>query len=53
MSFVIRGLLFVIVGIGFFTTNYIMLKKQKIPKLNDEIQELEQVEQNENETLNE
>ncbi len=29
MSFVIRGLLFVIVGIGFFTTNYIMLKKQK------------------------
>lgn len=29
MSFVIRGLLFVIVGIGFFATNYIMLKKQK------------------------
>ena len=29
MSFVIRGLLFVIVGVGFFVTNYIMLKKQK------------------------
>ncbi len=29
MSFVIRGLLFVIVGVGFFLTNYIMLKKQK------------------------
>ncbi|AUC83589.1 DUF2157 domain-containing protein [Lacinutrix sp. Bg11-31] len=29
MSFVIRGLLFVIVGIGFFATNYVMLKKQK------------------------
>lgn len=29
MSFVIRGLLFVAVGIGFFFTNYVMLKKQK------------------------
>ncbi|MDG5489942.1 DUF2157 domain-containing protein [Psychroserpens sp. SPM9] len=29
MSFVIRGLLFVSVGIGFFLTNYILLKKQK------------------------
>jgi len=29
MTFVIRGLLFVIVGVGFFLTNYIMLKKQK------------------------
>lgn len=28
VSFVIRGLLFVVVGIGFFVTNYIMLKKQ-------------------------
>jgi hypothetical protein len=29
MTFVIRGLLFVAVGVGFFVTNYIMLKKQK------------------------
>lgn len=29
MSFVIRGLLFVTVGFGFFITNYMMLKKQK------------------------
>ncbi|WP_296384993.1 DUF2157 domain-containing protein [Winogradskyella sp.] len=29
MSFVLRGLLFVSVGLGFFLTNYIMLKKQK------------------------
>ena len=29
MSFVIRGLLFVAVGVGFFITNYVMLKKQK------------------------
>jgi len=29
MSFVIRGLLFVGVGLSFFLTNYIMLKKQK------------------------
>lgn len=30
MSFVIRGLLFVTVGVGFFLTNYIMLKKKKL-----------------------
>ncbi|KZS42757.1 hypothetical protein AWE51_15400 [Aquimarina aggregata] len=37
MSFVLRGILFVIVGLGFFLTNYMMLKKQqKIKKqLND------------------
>jgi hypothetical protein len=29
MSYVIRGLLFVSVGVGFFMTNYFMLKKQK------------------------
>lgn len=29
MSFVLRGLLFVCVGAGFFFTNYIMLKKQR------------------------
>lgn len=29
MSFVVRGLLFVCVGVGFFLTNYMMLKKQK------------------------
>ena len=29
MSFVVRGLLFVAVGFGFFITNYWMLKKQK------------------------
>lgn len=29
MSFVIRGLLFVLVGIGFFAANYLMLKKRK------------------------
>lgn len=29
MGFAIKGLLFVIVGIGFFVANYIMLKKQK------------------------
>ncbi|WP_299247007.1 DUF2157 domain-containing protein [uncultured Aquimarina sp.] len=29
MSFVIRGLLFVIVGTGFFMTNYMMLKRQQ------------------------
>ncbi len=32
MSFVIRGVLFVLVGAGFFFTNYIMLKKQKVKK---------------------
>ncbi|WP_109433807.1 DUF2157 domain-containing protein [Aquimarina sp. AU119] len=32
MSFVIRGILFVLVGAGFFLTNYIMLKKQKVKK---------------------
>ncbi|MEO5789939.1 DUF2157 domain-containing protein [Gelidibacter sp.] len=29
MSYVIRGLLFVIVGVGFFLANYIMLKRKK------------------------
>ena len=29
MSFVVRGLLFVLIGIGFFITNYVMLRKQK------------------------
>ena len=29
MSFVLRGVLFVLVGIGFFVTNYMMLKKQQ------------------------
>ena len=29
MSFVLRGILFVLVGLGFFSANYIMLKKQK------------------------
>ncbi len=29
MSFVIRGLLFILVGAGFFVTNYLMLKKRK------------------------
>ena len=29
MSFELRGLLFVLVGLGFFFTNYIMLKRQK------------------------
>ncbi|MBL7561191.1 DUF2157 domain-containing protein [Olleya sp. YSTF-M6] len=29
MSFVIRGLLFITIGVGFFSTNYFMLKKQK------------------------
>ena len=29
ISFVIRGLLFVSVGVGFFLTNYMMLKRQK------------------------
>ena len=29
MSFIVRGLLFVIVGVGFFVTNYLMLKKRK------------------------
>ncbi len=29
MSYIIRGLLFVMVGIGFFLTNYVMLKRQK------------------------
>ncbi|WP_303319108.1 DUF2157 domain-containing protein [Flavivirga abyssicola] len=32
MSFVLRGLLFVGVGVGFFLTNYVMLKKQKTLK---------------------
>ena len=29
MSFVLRGILFVLVGIGFFIANYLMLKRQK------------------------
>ncbi len=29
ISFVIRGLLFVLVGVGFFVANYLMLKKRK------------------------
>ncbi|MGC1206153.1 MAG: DUF2157 domain-containing protein [Flavobacteriaceae bacterium] len=29
MSFILRGLFFVVVGVGFFATNYMMLKKQK------------------------
>lgn len=33
MSFVLRGLLFVGVGIGFFFTNYMMLKKQKSKRI--------------------
>ncbi|WP_034061704.1 DUF2157 domain-containing protein [Lacinutrix jangbogonensis] len=49
MSFVIRGLLFVFVGVGFFVTNYVMLKKQKSKDLNDEI--LAQVQQDENNIL--
>lgn len=32
MSFVLRGALFVAVGLGFFITNYMMLKKQKSKK---------------------
>lgn len=34
MSFVIRGLLFVSVGVGFFLTNYMMLKRQKSKRIN-------------------
>ena len=33
MSFVVRGLLFVSVGVGFFLTNYMMLKKQKLKEI--------------------
>jgi hypothetical protein len=29
INFAIRGIIFLIIGIGFFITNYIMLKKQK------------------------
>ena len=29
LSFVIRGMMFVLVGVGFFVTNYMMLKKRK------------------------
>lgn len=32
LSFPVRGLLFILIGAGFFTTNYIMLKKQKTKK---------------------
>ncbi|MBQ0737072.1 DUF2157 domain-containing protein [Aquimarina celericrescens] len=39
MSFVVRGILFVLVGTGFFLTNYIMLKRQqKIKKQLNDIQ---------------
>ena len=34
MSFVIRGLLFVIVGAGFFIANYLMIKKRRQNNLN-------------------
>ncbi len=34
MSFIVRGLLFVLVGAGFFLTNYMMLKKRKANELN-------------------
>lgn len=34
MSYVVRGLLFVAVGMGFFLTNYIMIKRQKTIHLN-------------------
>jgi len=34
MSFVVRGLLFVAVGVGFFVANYLMLKKRKFNELN-------------------
>ena len=30
MSFVIRGLLFVMIGVGFFLTNYYMARKRRI-----------------------
>jgi hypothetical protein len=30
MSFVVRGLLFVLVGVGFFAANYVMLKRRKV-----------------------
>jgi len=30
ISFIIRGILFIIVGIGFFTTNYLMLKRRRV-----------------------
>lgn len=30
MSFVVRGVLFVFIGVGFFVTNYLMLKKKKM-----------------------
>ena len=33
MSFIVRGLLFVVVGIGFFLANYLMLKKRKITEV--------------------
>ena len=38
LSFVIRGVLFVAIGVGFFLTNYMMLKqkKQKVNVLNNE-----------------
>ncbi len=39
MSFVIRGILFVLVGAGFFVTNYIMLKRQQ--KIKKQLKDLQ------------
>ncbi len=39
MSFVVRGILFVLVGTGFFATNYIMLKRQQ--KFKKQIKDLQ------------
>jgi hypothetical protein len=33
MTFILRGLLFVFVGVGFFTANYYMIRKRKRPAL--------------------
>ncbi len=39
MSFVLRGILFVLVGTGFFVTNYIMLKRQQ--KIKKQLKDLQ------------
>ncbi|GAA4272784.1 DUF2157 domain-containing protein [Aquimarina gracilis] len=39
MSFVLRGILFVLVGAGFFVTNYVMLKKQQ--KIKKQLKDLQ------------